>query len=182
MKRLGTQVNALVGLHDLLTDESRNDIEARSLDVFQVLGKLLPLLRVAAGAMDIAFHGDHALISINQAASLCLIANEIITNAIKHGGGTVDIAFRVNDSEAVLTVDDNGHGFPINFNPETMSNHGLEMACHLVRLDLSGSIAFETRAEGGGRVSVTMPRFAQTLNAGEHTIAYSALSAPSFQT
>ena len=73
----------------------------------------------------------------------------------------MNITFRADDQEAELTVDDNGTGFPTNFDPETMSNHGLEMACHLARLDLSGSIAFETRKEGGGRVSVKMPRFAQ---------------------
>ena len=40
----------------------------------------------------------------------------------------VNATFRADDRESELIVDDNGSGFPNNFNPETMSNHGLEMA------------------------------------------------------
>ena len=160
--RLGTQVQALSQLHDLLTDESKRDIEARSLDALQVLNKLLPLVQ-ATVRTQITFRGDHARFAVSQAASLCLIANEIITNAIKHGHGTVDITFRANDQDAELMVEDDGPGFPEGFDPDTMSNHGLEMACQMARTDLSGSIVFETRGEGGGRVILKMPQYGRVL-------------------
>jgi PAS domain S-box-containing protein len=160
--RLGTQVQALAILHDLLTDESKKDVEARSLDAHDVLSKLLPLIQ-ATVRTRIAFQGDHARFAVSQAASLCLIANEIITNAIKHGSDTVNIIFRADDQDAELIVEDNGPGFPKGFDPDTMSNHGLEMACQMARTDLAGSIVFETKEGGGGRVTLKMPQFNQIL-------------------
>jgi PAS domain S-box-containing protein len=160
--RFGTQVQALATLHDLLTDESKKDVEARSLDAHDVLSKLLPLIQ-ATVRTKIAFQGDHARFAVSQAASLCLIANEIVTNAIKHGRDTVNIIFRADDRDAELVVEDDGPGFPRDFDPDTMSNHGLEMACQMARTDLAGSIVFETRDGGGGRVTLKMPHYGRVL-------------------
>jgi len=162
VKRLSTQVQSLATLHDLLTEESKKDAEARSLDAFKVLGNLLPLIQATAKAR-ITFRGDHARFAVSQAASLCLIANEIITNAIKHGHSIVDITFHADDRDAQLVVEDDGPGFPEDFDADTMSNHGLEIVRQMARTDLSGSIVFETRAEGGGRVILKIPQYKQVL-------------------
>ena len=162
VKRLGTQVQALANLHDLLTEEVKIDPEIRSLDALQVLSKMLPLIQ-ATVRTKLSFQGDHARLTLGQAASLCLIANEIITNAIKHGRDTVDITFRAGDQDAELVVEDDGPGFPRGFDPNVMSNHGLEMACQTARTDLAGRIVFETREGGGGRVTLKMPKYGRML-------------------
>src|SRR4029077_13774223 len=98
---------------------------------------------------------------------------ELITNAVTYGRGSVNITFHADKRDAELIVDDNGAGFPEGFDAETMSHNGLEMACHLARVDLSGSIVFETRAGGGGRVTLKMPQFAQALlKESESTFAF----------
>ena len=47
VKRLGSQVAALAAVHDLLTEEAKQDGEANSLNARQVLAKLIPLVSAA---------------------------------------------------------------------------------------------------------------------------------------
>ena len=162
VKRLGSQVAALAAVHDLLTEEAKQDGEANSLNARQVLAKLIPLVS-AATSKKVTFEGVDARISMRQASSLSLVANEIITNAIKHTRSAVKVRFEVVGADASLTVSDNGPGFPAGFDPESMTHNGLEMVCHLVRWDLSGSIVFGTGADGGGRVIVKIPHFHKAL-------------------
>jgi signal transduction histidine kinase len=47
-----------------------------------------------------------------------LIVNELVTNAAKHGTGTIAVAYRVRESTRELTVCDEGEGVPLGFDPE----------------------------------------------------------------
>lgn len=58
------------------------------------------------------------LVPAGKASSLGLILNEILTNAIKHGlgddrAGTIAISGRADNDTAVLDIEDNGIGMPI---------------------------------------------------------------------
>jgi two-component sensor histidine kinase len=83
--------------------------------------------------------------------------NELVSNAIKHGRSRVDVDFRVSAKEAVLTVCDDGPGFPEPFDPERAANTGLELVENLSRWDLAGHTSYRNRPEGGASVKVFIP-------------------------
>jgi PAS domain S-box-containing protein len=67
-------------------------------------------LTISADAVDVPFR---------LGSDLGLIVNELVTNAIKHGGAAMcEISFeleRVADERIVITLKDNGQGFPVEY-------------------------------------------------------------------
>lgn len=59
-------------------------------------------------------------LSLDQGITCGLLINELVTNAIKHAftgldGGKICIEFEVTEKENILTISDNGNGFPDGF-------------------------------------------------------------------
>ena len=157
VKRLSTQVKTLAILHDLLTMEAKKDGQAHFVSGQAVMKKLLPLLEQSAGGRPFQSHVEEARLTSAQATGLALIANEVISNALKHGRGAVEITFVVHDERAVLEVCDDGPGFPAEFNPGQLETTGISLVENLTRWDLKGHVAYQTRPQGGAKVSVSMP-------------------------
>lgn len=157
LRRLGACIGTLATVHDVLTQEAKGDEEAVSLSARAVLERLLPLLRQTAIGCRLVFRIEDARLSTKQGTSLALVANELISNAIKHGQGEIRVAFSVRDEQGLLTVEDDGPGFPEGFDPLAAANTGLEMVQSLSRLDLGGQTRYENRPDGGGRVVLTFP-------------------------
>lgn len=70
------------------------------------------------GAITLDCRSDHAALPRDRAVSIGLIANELVTNAVKHAfpgrdTGTISIRFQATESGWRLTVSDNGTGMPI---------------------------------------------------------------------
>ncbi|CAO3430768.1 PAS domain S-box protein [Azospirillum doebereinerae] len=94
------------------------------------------LARASGGDIlcDIAVRSDIVDLPIDQAAPLGLIANELITNAIKHRGGQtarIDVAFRHEGDGLVLTVSDQGPGLPANFDMRKGRSLGMRLITSL---------------------------------------------------
>jgi PAS domain S-box-containing protein len=180
VKRLGSHVRTLATVHDLLTEQARTDAAARHVSARAILDKLLPLLQQTAHGRH--FHMDlaEAWVSPRQGTSLALVANELVSNAVKHGKGRVAVTLRlVTDEEgegaeeghvantssvvprpspfAVLEVCDDGEGFPPGFDPSAVETTGIMLVENLSRWDLGGSARYENRPTGGARVVVTLP-------------------------
>ena len=69
-------------------------------------------------------------LSLDQGITCGLLINELVTNAIKHAftgldEGTICIEFEVTEKENILTISDNGNGFPDDF-PGFENLHELE--------------------------------------------------------
>ena len=103
--------------------------------------------------MDVA----EAYIPGKQAMSLTLLVNELVSNAVKHAQGQVELCFEVQDTLGRLTVNDNGPGFPPEFSVAQAANTGLELIEALARLDLNGSVQYTNRFQGGACVTVLFP-------------------------
>lgn len=108
------RVDALAAVHRRLYqngDITRFDVGAFADSLAQdVLG--------ASGRADIVLESDcdTVLITADQAAPIGLILNELITNAVKHAfadgrGGTLRLAVRAVDGDALLDLRDDGPGF-----------------------------------------------------------------------
>jgi two-component sensor histidine kinase len=85
---------------------------------------------------------------------LGLLATELVTNALKHGRGTVTLRLAHGAGRAVLAVGDEGPGFPDGFDPAASRGLGMRVALAMAR-QLRGTLAVEAGA--GGRVVVEFP-------------------------
>ena len=92
-----------------------------------------------------------------QVTTLALLTNELVSNALKHGRGTIEITFKVHGDQAAIEVCDDGPGFPEGFDASSAASTGLELVENLARWDLRGESAYNNRAEGGARIAITFP-------------------------
>lgn len=99
-------------------------------------------------------------LDLNKAIPCALIINELLTNAYKHAFngmqiGDVTIRFTEKQASYVLTVSDNGTGFPEGFIPAEASSFGFTIIHGLVQ-QLQGKIAFS--CENGAECRVIFPK------------------------
>ncbi|MES2713451.1 MAG: ATP-binding protein [Pseudomonadota bacterium] len=108
----------------------------------------------AAGRQDVKLTVEAPVVDIGPAAgtSLAMVVAEVTTNALKHAfegrtDGTLEVKLRQIGAEWLLTVTDNGPGFPVDRTPDR-SSLGL-MIVRSMASRLHGEVEF-THAEGGG--------------------------------
>ncbi len=161
LARLRQSVDALNVIHEILTWEAKAsgaDDELGSVSALEVFTKLLPLLEQTVGDRSLRYTLEDARLSDKQITSLAIVANELVSNAVKHGKGDVELHLRVINCTATLLVSDNGPGFSASFNPIKSSNTGLELIGSIVlNRDLQGESSYLNRETGGGQVKVTFP-------------------------
>jgi two-component sensor histidine kinase len=106
---------------------------------------------------------DHA-----SAITLGLILNEAITNSIKYAfskteNGKITISLTlISDSQLLLSIDDNGHGLPADFDSKIGTSMGMELLQGLTD-DLGGSLNISTN--GGTHIKVIFHN--KPINAGD---------------
>ena len=155
--RLGQNIQALGVIHDILTKEAKVDGDASFISARAVLEQLLSMLQSTLGARRLLTHLAELSVPDKQATSLALITNELISNAIKHGSGDVELILRTEDSTAILEVCDDGPGFTTGFDPKTDANTGLELIENIARYDLQAETSYLNRPQGGARIVLTFP-------------------------
>ena len=171
LERLNQHIQALAGINDLLTQQARQEGEASSLSSEAILEKLLAMIPATVGQRRIHCDVETIPLSIRQGTSLALLINELISNAVKHGKGAIELTLRASEGMARLEVGDDGPGFPSGFNALMAAHTGLELIENISRKDLRGTVAYENRAAGGARVVVSFPIAAQAARASEALIA-----------
>lgn len=176
--RLNQHIHTLAILHDLLTVESKTvtGVEREdTISINSVLKKLVPMLETTSGGRAILVEASEVMLSLKQANPFVLLVNELISNAIKHGAGAIQISLHPTEpaegeadapaepkrtTKICLVVADDGPGFPADFNPKQAANTGMELIESLVNWDLNGQVQYENRPapqERGARVVVTFP-------------------------
>jgi len=171
-----SQIKAIAIVHDLLS----HDQPIGYVDAAQALRKLVHLFpeQVSAGPdpVEIALEAEPIWIPTKAATALALVVNELLTNAIKHGGAgrmgpsepqnAIEVHLRKQDGMVLLSVTDGGPGFPPGFDPVQHAHLGLELVRALVESDLQGAVRFLNRpaqnlgAQPGGRVEIIFPEHA----------------------
>jgi PAS domain S-box-containing protein len=92
---------------------------------------------------------DDFLLDVSQMAPLGIIMNELITNSMKYAfdgmkDARISVKAEKEDGMAVITVGDNGQGFPDEFLTEKDSGFGLQLVRLLAR-QLNGSVERQGR-------------------------------------
>ena len=99
---------------------------------------------------EIVVTGDEGMISATSIQAVGLITNELVTNAAKHGAGTIEVAFRTAGDVNQLIVCDEGRGLVDGFNPQAASA-GLGMrVINTLAKQLGGALNVSRRANGEG--------------------------------
>ncbi len=157
LKRIYQHIRTLASIHDLLTQQAKHTGEANDVGTRAVLGRLIPMLEETSGGRRIKAEIADARLSVNKAASLCLLVSECVSNAIKHSKGEIEITLRLEGGRAQLEICDDGSGFPSDFDWRKAANTGLSLIDGTARHDLRGEARYENHANGGGRVAITFP-------------------------
>lgn len=96
--------------------------------------------------VNVEVTGSTGLVPAQVATSLALVIAELTHNAIEHGladrSGTVSVSLRRLVRELMVTVRDDGHGLPADFDVDSSANLGLEIVKIIVTDDLGGTLSF----------------------------------------
>jgi two-component sensor histidine kinase len=151
------RVSSIAVVHEMLaetTDEAvdLDDVLARlSATVVDVSGQ--------EGSVVVRRSGRAGLVTAAVATPVAMAVTELVQNAIQHGlagrSGTVTVSSERSTDQVTITVSDDGHGLPGDFDLESSDSLGLRIVTTMVR-DRGGTV--ELRAgDPGTRAIVTVP-------------------------
>jgi PAS domain S-box-containing protein len=156
-QRIGTHVRTLAAVHDILTRESKAGGSRQGISLKEILDKLIPVHQQTAPQCRIIAQVEDVALPGRQGTSLALIVNELISNAIKHGKGLVELVIAWENNHVAVSVCDDGPGFPNGFDVQTAANTGLELVDNLARMDLAGNVTYSNQNRGGAQVTLIFP-------------------------
>jgi two-component sensor histidine kinase len=151
------RVQTITHVHDRLW---RGD-EVQTVDLSEFLGQLCEDLRTSAPHHELVYHVPSISVATDQAISLGLLINELVTNALKyaypHGTGTVWVTVSASGlDELCMEVYDRGVGLPADFGSASSESLGKQVIPALSQ-QLGGRLEWRD-AQPGTRVVVTFPR------------------------
>ncbi|EWY39713.1 histidine kinase [Skermanella stibiiresistens SB22] len=146
------RVHAMSLVHHLLYSSK----ELTDVDFAQYLGQLADNLRSAYGSetqVRLEIDVGDAWFPLNMAIPLCLIVNEVMSNAYKHAfpqgrDGLLRITLREVDGGRELTIEDDGVGLPDGFDPALGTGLGMQIIRSLAT-QLDGTAEFGKSPLGG---------------------------------
>jgi two-component sensor histidine kinase len=78
-----------------------------------------------------------------------LIVNELVTNAAKHGEGSISVTFSLQGSNCEISVSDEGHGLPVDFQLDGQRGLGMKVVSALTQ-QLEGRLNAARNSDGKG--------------------------------
>jgi len=156
-KKFALHIHALSAIHELLTEEVKAGAAFDSLSSRALLNRLLQLMQKTLPDRTIQAEIEEIPLSIKQGTALAPLVNEVVTNAIKHGRGDIQLLFTVEGAQAILEVRNTGSRFPPDFDPWQAAHTGLDLVETLTRHDLGGEPRYENIDDSSVRVLITFP-------------------------
>ena len=155
------RIRSMSSLHDVLcqsntfaTVDLGQYVTRLASDAFEIAQGLVPAVRLEIDA-------DPVQVSLDQAVACGLLANELISNCIKHafpggGPGTVRVALKPADtaSDWCLQISDTGAGLPPDFAERRHQSLGIQLVGDLAE-QVGGRLTIERNEAGGVSGSVT---------------------------
>jgi PAS domain S-box-containing protein len=166
LKDASDRIAAVARVHYRLYQSDRFS----TLDFAAFLEELCDDLAEASGASvcDLVLETGALEINIDHAAPLGLIANELVTNAIKHRDtdpAVIKVTLETGPDGYALTVSDNGPGLPADFNPAKSRTLGMRIVTALTR-QLGGKLDILPAAKG--------TTFRVTVSGNQHDVSRQA--------
>lgn len=161
---LGEAVNRILSIaviHEFLSAQ-----DTRVINIREVAQRIIQ--QMEQGVLDperrisMKLSGPNVFLPARQATSCALVINELLQNALEHGfdlsgvAGTIALTFQDHGDAIGLTVHDDGHGLPPDFDLEHVDSLGLRIVRMLVTEDLKGQI--ELQSDHGVSAIVRFPK------------------------
>ncbi len=161
-----SRVRSVALMHELLYQSK--DLGEVSLEAYA--NALVAAHAHTTRAVTFDISASNVSLPMDKAVPLGMILNELVTNSLKHapmarpdGEATIRVevvaptaAGARSDADWVLTVADNGAGFPPDFDPRASAGLGMQIILALTE-QVAGEVQFLT-TERGGEVVVTFPQ------------------------
>ncbi len=145
-------------VHEILSHHDEEYINIT--DVAQkLLGLLMHSMVSNDSHIETSFTGEPLELPSEAAASLALVINELITNAIVHGfeerqEGRLSVVITNQAGWGTLVIADTGKGMELE---KTKKNLGLQIVSTLVEKDLQGTLEFKKTEPSGTTVCIRFP-------------------------
>jgi PAS domain S-box-containing protein len=104
---------------------------------------------VKPGQIKIDLEAEDILLDLDRAIPFGLLANELLSNSLKHGfpagrKGKISVSVHRVDGVARMVIQDNGIGLPMNFDAGNCKSMGLKLASSLAH-QLGGTLLFTSK-------------------------------------
>ena len=149
-----SRISALSVVHEQLYEDRSGKVELQY--ALRRIGEM------AAGALspgnvELSVTGDQVPVHSRVGSAVSVVANELITNAIKYGAPQsdgalhVDIDLSLHDGKLILRIWNSGNPVPADFDVGAQRGMGLQIALEVATRQLKGS--FAVRPHDGGTMS-----------------------------
>ncbi len=155
-----TRILTISAVHDLLSREDLDHVGLKSIAEALVHHHQSSLL-MPNKKISFVVRGDDLKLNMNQATSVALLLNELISNAIEHGfevcsEGEIHVTVEEKEGNVNLWVSNSGDKLPPDFDPNQSRSLGLQIVENLAR-SMNGT--FSIRDVLGWTVSeISFPR------------------------
>lgn len=153
------RVSAMAEIHSMLYEE-KNFGAVDFASYVRRLASTLVTAYQSGPVVDVRFDLENVAVEIDSAVPMALIANELISNAIKHAPAdreiTVWVRLASEGNTVCLTVEDNGAGMPDGFDAEKTDSLGMQLV-RVLSDQVSATLSIENREPGGTRIVVSLP-------------------------
>jgi len=134
------RIHSIATLHRLLAENGQPTVEAPAL-----------LASIARSApVQVSVEAEELIFDSATAQKVGLVANELITNAVRHGAEPISVSLH-GRAPIVLRVDDGGSRRP------TPDGLGLTLVRRIAEHGLGGELRLGARPDGGTRAEVSFP-------------------------
>jgi two-component system, chemotaxis family, CheB/CheR fusion protein len=152
-----TRIMSFAALHEQMSQRQAGDVEL--VDAVRRIAEV-DRQALAGGRVDISVEGTPVVYPASVATNLCVVANELVTNAIKHGAtsdGVPRVEVRISREEGrlVLSVWNSHHPVAADFEPGAGARTGLGLVRTIVE-DGSGGTFTLVPDRGGTLARVTL--------------------------
>ena len=154
------EVQVIAAVHDLVSE----DVRVSRVNMRHLMERLVPLLLSGPAALgtriDADIEAQDLMLPSKLAATFALATNEIIANAIQHGGrgrSAVALHVRLRHEAQQLSLDvwDDGPGLPTDFERRKAEHVGLNLVQTLIVRDHGGHIDYHN--DRGAHVKISIP-------------------------
>ena len=159
------RVGSIAIVHETLSQAVEEDVDFD--EIADRLGQMVTEVSAAPGRVRVRREGAFGRLPSESATALSMVLTEVLQNAVEHGydagvddarEGTVTVRVQRPGSSLHLTVDDDGHGLPADFDLAGSTSLGLSIVRTLVESELGGHLALGQVPHGPGtRVDIDLP-------------------------
>ncbi|MFM9859372.1 histidine kinase dimerization/phosphoacceptor domain -containing protein [Pseudoxanthobacter sp. M-2] len=133
LEEAASRISAIGAVHHRL--HAGGSVETADLPSYfdGLMGDVRQLLPGDDTARPIAIDSPQIALPVNVITPLGLITMELITNSLKYGSGPVRVTIRPVAGAIEVAVVDDGHGFPVEFDPAMSRGLGMRLVRALCR-------------------------------------------------